>query len=459
MQTEGITVIGSCVAAKVPEDLALFFANGILVDRRNGTPMEMDGYSLYLALKALEMRTGRDYSVERRALVDAVLHRMSACNGFWRHGAWTGSDSEIHLRFTAAAIRLLAEGLADGLVSSASIPLNALRKHLAYRDILEMGNWFLHDSLESPASNVAQPAPHTRNRAWSSSPTNCLVLNTHIDTLITIFHVLRRVGMPDAARRSLRQQLESGLGALHGVLDADQGIPWRVLTSLDSRLRAGMFRTYSPPRTALWKRAVRGVLVRGYFPLRQRLRARYPGFVWDDGYLERDISLRGLYFEYHVANLYDLSILLIQLKRQKRSSYAALADRCAVLIDRGIDYVIESDYWTFLLSTTTQHGKAILLCEAIIARLGTRSEAAAPQRWISAYCRIRRLVPPSPALLGYDPLVVNETVPAATPSIGFDIGTLANARRFTIDIENERCVIEHAASNDARCSHCEGAQI
>ena len=75
--------------------------------------MEMDAYSIYLALKAIELSTGSSLQALKKRLADAVVRRMDQCGGFWRHGAWTGSELEIHMRFTAAAIRLLVEAAQD----------------------------------------------------------------------------------------------------------------------------------------------------------------------------------------------------------------------------------------------------------------------------------------------------------------------------------------------------------
>ena len=64
-----VSIFGSNIAAALPGELSLLFKDGILIDRRNGSPMEMDGYSAYLALKLWNLRperalklTGKDLS-------------------------------------------------------------------------------------------------------------------------------------------------------------------------------------------------------------------------------------------------------------------------------------------------------------------------------------------------------------------------------------------------------------
>src|SRR5262245_27373621 len=91
----------------VPDDMARCIRDGVLVGIGTGYakhPMEADGYTLYLALKALEARTGIDYRAERETIANAALKRLRDCGGFWYHGLWTGSIHEVHLRFTSSAI-------------------------------------------------------------------------------------------------------------------------------------------------------------------------------------------------------------------------------------------------------------------------------------------------------------------------------------------------------------------
>ena len=163
--------------------------------------MEMDAYSLYLGLKALEKRESRDFSVERRALVDAVIGRMTTCNGFWAHDFWTNSDAEIHLRFTAASLRLLGEAWNDGLLTEPSVIVSTLKKHLSYRAEIECGTWFLHDSLEMLNACRQHPVKPLSNSVWGSSQLNCLVLNTHVDTLSTAIYLLQRLELSALDRR------------------------------------------------------------------------------------------------------------------------------------------------------------------------------------------------------------------------------------------------------------------
>jgi hypothetical protein len=442
-----VMVIGSFTRPLLPNDLSSFLNAGVLIDRRNNTPMEMDGYSLYLALKALELLHNVDYRSEREILVDAVISRMQACDGFWSHGAWTGSAKEVHMRFTAAAIRLLAEALADGLIDNPGIVLDALKRHLSFAENLTHGTWFLHDSLERPEEGLPNPhgvAGRASNHAWGSSATNCLVLNTHIDTVATCIYLLKELQLSGLDREYLLSKIDAGMVALKCVLTPNRKVLWRSFARLDSLVRSYIFRNYS--KRSLPARALRKASTAFYFLGRQRVRSWLPTFVYPDGYTERDISLNGISFKYHVVNVYDLARLIIQINGLGNVVDEELRRRCELMIDDGIDYAIRSDYWRYL-TTTMEDGIANLLCEAILARLGTRVDSRPPQHWIRAYCFIRRSLPPSPALLGYDPFIIKASQERGKSRDGWDTIRLRNGVRLAIDLANETALIDREPVN------------
>ena len=80
-----VIILGSDLEATLPRDLPLFYQDGVLIDRRNGTPMEMDAYSVYLALKACKLAYGRDYLLQQGQLVDSARNsRLAAASVSWR---------------------------------------------------------------------------------------------------------------------------------------------------------------------------------------------------------------------------------------------------------------------------------------------------------------------------------------------------------------------------------------
>jgi hypothetical protein len=431
-----VSIVGSFTTLSLPGEFSCLLQSGVLCDPRNGLPMEMDAYSAYLALKALEKATGSQYLPERNRLCNALTDRLNHCDGFWRHGAWTGSETEVHMRFTAAAIRLLVEAFEDGLVDSPDIIAETLKRHLAYSERLTRGTWFFHDSLEHASTTLAYPQRRLPNRAFGSSPRNCLALNTHLDTISTVLNVLQRVPLSPTDRDQFTAAAESGLTALELVLREVASPIWRPFSALDSAIRAMVFRSHGARRSSPGqriKKKMQGLVRKSWFPLRQRIRSRMAGFAFSDGYIERDIALAGTSFEYHLVNVYDLARLLIQLREYPLAGHAALVRQCGMLVDAGLDYAICSSYFDFMTASARQNTRAILLCEAILARLSTRAEETVPPHWVRAYCAIRRLLPPSPAILGYDPFTVIEAGMHET----HDIVRLRSGRLILIDIAGE----------------------
>jgi len=426
-----VAVVGSFTDADLPADLSSFVKNGVCIDWRNNTPMEMDAYSLYLGLKASEELLGRSMRTERQTLVEAVLQRMNDCGGFWIHGAWSGSQREIHMRFTAAAIRLMIEAHLDGFDISVPQIASALKRHLEFAEQLPGGLWFLHDSFEVAGTDLVHPFHPIKNTAFGSAVENCVVLNTHLDTLVTIMHALRRVNFIDPDKQFFLDQLDAGVSALRAVLRPATGLSWRLFDQVDCVARHRLFSTFRS-RTFV-NRALRRLLIDIYFPLRQRIRSLMPAFVFKDGYIERDISLVGIGFEYHLVNISDLSRFVAEAVQSGFVQDTKLIDDCGSLIDQGLEYCVRGSYWHYLMAKTTENTRSILLCETIIARLACR-EQPVPQHWVRAYCDIRRALPPSPALLGYDPVICTKGR-AEKQTATADVVTMFNGVQLTADYE------------------------
>jgi hypothetical protein len=428
-----ITMIGSESKLILMKEFDKLFVDGNLTDPKNGTPMEMDGYSVYLALKFIEMKTGCTLSKEKTRLRDAVLRRLNEVEPPFSHGPFTGSSREIHMRFSAAAVRLLGEAFSDNLLPNSDILVRALRYHFSFSERLKLGTWFLHDSLEMAATEVPYPGTRTKNNAWGSTKENNLVLNTHLDTLSTGILLLPILSNGDAVW--LEQEIKSGLTALTNVLAAPRRI-WFLFSQVDRVARAILFRSY---RYDFWlMRRVRALLIRIYFPVRSQFRARWPNHIMGDGYLERDVSLPGTYFEYHLVNTWDLSRFAHQMRSSKFSSYTDLIRKCELIAERGIDYATCSSYWEYLIWSTRNTGIAIMLCEAILLRLLYLDGIEIPRKWLSAYCDLRRRVAPSPAILGYDPLVGRTGGANLAVRSDEDCIDLLDGRRLKINICTKR---------------------
>lgn len=421
------TIFGSCLPAKLPDDFETFFKDGILIDRRDGSPMEMDAYYLYLALRVLEILSGRDYSQQRTRIIDALIKRLQTCNGLWWHGKWTGSDKEIHLRFTSSAIRLLVEAYLDGIINDTKLIIDTLKRHLHYSEPIKYGTWFYHDSLESPEVEIKYPFKFYRNNVWNSSSKNLLILNTHIDTLITILYLLNSISeLSSSDRKFFKHTAEQGLNALEAVLNPPGNFFKKVFEFIDHHFREVIFRRINSEW--VFDKWILSLMGPYYLNLRPFFKKTFPLFCFYDGYLERDISLRSYSFDYHIVNLWDIAKLSLLLKKQGSKKRSSLIKTLNCILERGINYVINSAYKNYVMKISTQHGGAMELCEAIIICfiLGIKLK-----EWIDLYSSIRKIVPPSPGIMGYDPLIINRKLIGEVKEVHNLIG---DREKFNIDV-------------------------
>ena len=401
-----MTIFGTALPAVVPDDFEAFFVDGVAVDRRSGRPMEMDACNLYLGLRALELRDGSDFRELRERLVDAVLARIEACGGLPEHVQWRDRQGEVHMRMTSAVVRLLVDAHRDGLLEDRLLVTALLERHLGYREELMGGTlWFLHDSFEGPQP----PGPHPRrlaeNRLYGSSRRNTLTLNTHVDTLVTIAYVLRLHSPLSARERSaLEHQLFLGVDALMLVLRPSQGRFSRAYDTWDAFVRRRVFDGYRPG-VRLGKLAGRA-LERTYFPVRQQLKSCFPIVHHSDGYLERDLALQGTAFNYHVTNVWDLARLVHGLDRLRMGANAP--GRLTAMVDHGLEHAFGSAYRHFLKRSYGSRGWTIQLCEVLATRFG--AGGLLEPLWVRRYAEVRRRLPPSPALLGFDPVLTDPAV-------------------------------------------------
>jgi hypothetical protein len=396
------TILGSTLAADLPKDLDSFFRDGILVDRRDGNPMEMDGYSAYLAFRAMEQRFRCDFSRERRRIVGALLRRQVECRGFWYHRHWTADPRETHLRFTSSAIRLLVEGWRDDLLDSTQPLETALRIHLSFYEPLGgRAKWFLHDSFELGASADAYPLLLYRNELWGSSPANSLTLNTHVDTLLTLL-ILHTYDpeLSKTLRQQIRNDIEAGLDTLGLVLagQARSGL----LERLDASLRKAMLRFNTAGEGLDQRRRLSRRVVRRLGRLRTRAKlSRFPTFQRADGFLERDLGPASCPFYYHVCNIWDLCRLsrMLEVNGHPSGRFELLEH----IVGKAVDYAFSRAYWDYTIRSCRYSGVAVALAEALSILL--RRPSAERLALLKRYLEIRRLLAPSPALVGFDPSV------------------------------------------------------
>lgn len=304
---QGLFLWGSHTVYRRPADLWRHLVHGhVYEDRyewplRRKTPSENDAHALAVCVNGLAHATGkRVYRLFGRHLLLAVLDRQEADGGF-RHGEWTESR-ESHFRLHASAMHLMMDALSDAPDAAVQ---EALARAMAFatrqRDATSLGDWFLHDELELSAAGMdAGPFRWIPSRACGKSPTNMLVLNTHLDTLVALLRY--RELTADTRYDAL---IASARAAAQGVLELR---PMEWLYGLLFRLFA---LTFLPTRRAaalpLPQRALKRLAWRYLLPWLPRLKARWPRLVMPGGYVDRDLSLRTWSHRYLTVNAMDLA--------------------------------------------------------------------------------------------------------------------------------------------------------
>lgn len=434
--------------ADIPGDFDTFFKDGIAVNRDvqkrfTAKPQEWEVYSLYLGLKALEINENLSYEHLRKKIVASIIRRKNDCGGFWKHNMWTNNGKEIHMRYTSAAIRLLIEAYNDALFKEKSDIISLLFKHLSFHERLVDGCiWFYHDSLESSLThsdfykNKSVP-----NNLWGSSKENQFVLNTHVDTLVTILYVLKYLtDLTGEEKERLHSYLNAGLAALNLVLNHRPGLLSTLYMTIDHFAREKHFANYDhskfrfrdssqrkeiPKIKRIYQRLKPHNLYFDY--MRTYLKSKSGTFIHRDGFSERELCIKGRPAYYHVSNLWDFARLVYLLKINGINHN--IVHQLKEYINAGIEYSFNSRYLDFIEDSFKYYGIAAMFCE--IFYIDWQCWKSISKENIERYIKIRRVLPATPALLGYDPAVIDKKMSAE----------LARVNIFNIDRESADILI------------------
>ena len=306
-ELQSIFLWGSHTSYRRPSDVYSHLIHGWVYENRKSWPKywkicsENDAHALFVALSGLGRATGKSlYGLLKSQLLLSVLARQEA-DGGWRHGEWT-EHMESHFRLCASAMHL-CHGRARGIARSMSYATACHAPPHFWsrgRDALDCGVWFLHDELELNEESMAQaPFPWVRTRVLGKSPTNMLVLNTHLDTMIALDRYAEISGdrqhahLVDSARGSTRAVLSlRPAEALYRLLF------WPIGLTLLPRAEQ--------ERLPVVLRALKRIAWKYVIPNLHRVKARFPRFVMPGGYIDRAIPLKGWAFHYLTVNLMDL---------------------------------------------------------------------------------------------------------------------------------------------------------
>lgn len=246
------------------------------------------------------MATGkRLYDLLQSQIVLSVIARQDE-NGGWYHGEWT-DGMESHYRLCAAALHLLAAAYEKDRDASVRQAMEKAAAFLASRiDPLDHGIWFLHDSLEtSPDTLKVFPFRWIYSRALGKSPSNMLVLNTHLDTTLALDRYREVSG--DDRYADLIRSAHASTQAVLGLRPAE----W-MYKLLFRAIGLTLLPTPVASQLPLPVRALKRFAWKYLIPWLPRIKSRFPRFIMPGGHIERDLSQCSFADQYQSVTLMDL---------------------------------------------------------------------------------------------------------------------------------------------------------
>lgn len=323
---------GSHSRIDTPADCYIHIVHGRVHESRFAWPhyrkicSENDAHAIFVALTGWLRAMGLSIAEPvRQQVLLSVIARQDE-DGGWRHGEWT-EHNESHYRLHCSAMHLLMDALDE---KDDPVLRQALTRAAAFvaqgTDTLACGTWLLHDELElSEAALRSGPGRWLRSTALGKSPSNLLVLNSHLDTTIALDRY--------AATTGDRQYAEL-VSAANRATDAVLALrPAEALYALLFRIIGLSFLPTERARALpVWQRALKRLGWKYLIPLLPRIKHRLPRLVMPCGYVDRELSAIGFAHDYHAVNLMDLA-------RHQRRHRSALRDQ--VLID-GLRFVHDS---------------------------------------------------------------------------------------------------------------------
>ncbi|GHF80982.1 hypothetical protein [Thalassotalea marina] len=414
-----VTILGSCTVVDLEKNLDAFFDNERLIDNRNGSRMEMDSLPLFnIAFN------NKDLELGQKIINGLNFNWSDSGNSLWICGCW--GHNEIHLRFTSTALRtlLLACNYTPNLKSDVCIK-EALEQHISYKEENENYVWFLHDSLESDQFSFY---PHWHGEDFLGfAKHNRLILNTHIDTLITLL-MFRHYGELCDSQHMLVDKALKTLGEFINETNRITGF----LSKVD-RIFRGLLSRLSG-RKALLARVASALIERIYYQrVRYHFKKKHHALIFDDGYIERDLRLSGQSIEYHIVNIWDISRLLLWLNIEQKGTNQ-LTSSLTSIAKRGLKYCLKSrSYTNFIQRKSSGTGVANEILESIVILfcLGESED------WMrELYMQYRQYAPASSAILGIDlSLCIPTEKSINIPDVDFI--TLRNGKTFIANYSKE----------------------
>lgn len=298
---------------QAPADLFLYLVHGYVYTNRFIFPRkwkicsELDAYGLYVTFNGLESATEKVlYNLFKRQVLFSVIARQAE-DGGWYHGEWT-KFMESHYRFHNGAMLMLEAALKERQDEVVTRALERAAHFISRKtDNTDLGLWFLHDSLED-SEEMMQEMCRVNGSNWIQKPvlgkatTNKLILNTHLDTLISLEYYRDVTG-----DKQYENIVNSALDATRGVLAL------RPAEFLYRIIYRAIDLTILPKPEAeqlpFVLRAIKRLTWKYLTPNLFRIKNIYPRLVMPSGFIERHLGMGHYDISYHPINVLDLARL------------------------------------------------------------------------------------------------------------------------------------------------------
>jgi hypothetical protein len=416
LETQPVYLWNSQTGYRILADVYLYLVHGhVYTDRFIWPRMwkicsELDAYSLYVTLEGLELATGKAiYSLLKRQVLFSVITRQDE-DGGWYHGEWT-DRMESHYRFHNGALLLLEAGLEEW---PEAVIRDSLERGASFisrqKDETELGTWFLHDSLEDSPELMDELSRQTGsrwepNRIFGKSPTNKLILNTHLDTIVALERYREVTG--DNRYKGLVDSARAATKAVLALRPAEQlyRLAYRAigLTLLPAT---------EAERLPALPRATKRLTWMYLTPQLYRLKKIYPRFVMPGGLIERHLSMPHCDFNYPAVNVMDLA----------RYWRCFPDEDLAEIMNNAINAVTGSSimkYWAEVKTGNRQQFAVVVWVEAMY-NMCTLSDDPVYRRYLAEaiLCAEDAGLGLPPALLGADHEAVQKThrIPCPSPT-------------------------------------------
>lgn len=306
LETQAWFVYASHTRYTRPADFYLHLVHGHVYGNVRNWPKywklcdELDAWGLYLIASGLEKATGkRLYTLIKRQLVYSVIERQAE-DGGWYHGEWT-DRMESHYRLVNGAVLMLAAYLEeddDERVRSSLEKACAFLVGKAQR--IEEGVWFVHDSLEGDEEGMRHyPFVWSYSTALGKSPSNMLILNTHLDSAIALDRAREASG--DVRHNTALESAGRAVRAVLGLHPAEWLYSW-----LFRILDLGLLPKEQAVRLPLPLRAIKRLGWKYLAPRLHLIKARLPRLVMPNGFIDRSLCQKDYSTRYQSVHVWDL---------------------------------------------------------------------------------------------------------------------------------------------------------